>query len=81
MATPDAVPGVPRNLRAEAGRERVTLTWEAPTSGGNVKRYQLWRTGAETWTDIAGSNAATMSHAVVGADRRSVAPIPGASGE
>ena len=66
MATPEAVPGVPGNLQAEADDGQMTLTWEAPTSGGGVKRYQLWRTGAEIWTDIAGSDAMTRSHVVMG---------------
>ena len=66
MATPDAAPGVPENLRAQEGDEQVTLVWEAPTSGGRVTRYQLWRTGAEVWTDIANSGATTTSHAVTG---------------
>ena len=36
MATPEAVPGMPQNLQAEAGNGQVTLTWEAPASGGRV---------------------------------------------
>ena len=57
---------MPGNLQAEADDGQMTLTWEAPTSGGGVKRYQLWRTGAEIWTDIAGSDAMTRSHVVMG---------------
>ena len=66
MATPEAVPGMPQNLQADEGDGQVTLTWEAPTSGGRVMRYQLWRTGAEIWTNIAGSDAMTTRHVVTG---------------
>ena len=66
MATPEAVPGMPQNLQAAEGDGQVTLTWEAPTSGGRVMRYQLWRTGAEIWTNIAGSDAMTTRHVVTG---------------
>ena len=65
MATPEAVPGMPGNLQAEAADEQVTLTWETPTSGGRVMRYQL-RIGEGMWADIAGSDAMTRSHVVTG---------------
>ena len=64
MATPDLAPGAPENLRTEVGDRQVALTWEAPTSGGRIDRYQLWHTGAEIWTDIAGSDAMTTRHVV-----------------
>ena len=64
-ATPDAVPGVPGNLQANAGNGQVALTWEAPASGGTVKRYE-WRIGEGIWTDIANSDAMTTSHVATG---------------
>ena len=65
MATPEAVPGVPGNLQANAGNGQVTLTWEAPASGGTVKRYE-WRIGEGIWADIANSDAMTTSHVATG---------------
>ena len=49
-AVPEA-PGVPTGLTASATHNRVALTWTAPTTGGTVTRYRIWRrigTGAFT---------------------------------
>ena len=44
------VPGLPTGLMASATHNQVTLTWEAPTTGGAVTRYQIWRqTGSEAY--------------------------------
>ena len=51
-ATTDVLeaPGLATNLMATASHNRVTLTWEAPTTGGTVTRYQIWRqTGSEAY--------------------------------
>jgi hypothetical protein len=63
----DAVPGVPRNVRAAPGAGSATVTWEAPayTSGGRVDKYQYRqsRNGGITWhpgwIDVDGGGHAT----------------------
>ena len=39
-ATP-ATPTAPRNLKAVAGDEQVTLTWSSPSAGGPITYYQV----------------------------------------
>ena len=44
-------PGLPTDLAHTTTHETVTLTWTAPTTGGTVTGYRLWRqTGADAWT-------------------------------
>ena len=40
--THDITPSQPRNLRAGATHDSVTLTWEIPTKG-EIEGYQIWR--------------------------------------
>ena len=69
---PATFPTAPRNLRAEAGDQQVTLRWTAPSSnGGNaIEEYQYQqKTGNGdfgSWTPITGSNANTTEHIVTG---------------
>ena len=66
----DVVPGAPRNLRATAGDQQVTLTWIA-ASGPGITKYQVRHAKGTSvpsntaWTDVAnGANATT--HTVTG---------------
>ncbi len=57
-------PGLPTALAATATQDSVILTWSAPTTGGTVTGYRLWRqTGAEAFA-VLGSDlaAATLTH-------------------
>ena len=44
------VPGPPRNLKAQAGDEQITLTWDPPGSNGgaNITRYE-WSQDPDNW--------------------------------
>ncbi len=61
------LPGTPQNLDATAGDAEASLTWDAPTTGGPVERYQYrYSTDAGTiWTDwqnITDSDSSTVSY-------------------
>ncbi len=61
-ATPHvpAAPGRPTALAATATHDSVTLTWTAPTTGGTVTGYRLWRqTGTAAWTVLRDGLPAT----------------------
>ena len=46
-------PGVPGGLQTTDLQGQVTLTWRAPTTGGTVTGYRLWRqTGAAAWAAL-----------------------------
>ena len=64
-------PGLPRNLKAEAGHQKVTLTWDA-VSDTEVTHYEI-RQGTSfsamtkaAWSKIAGSSKGTTTHTVTG---------------
>ena len=62
-------PDAPSNLQVRStGNRQVTLTWQMPVAGdgGNIRRYELWRTGAEEWIEIENSGAMTTRHVVAG---------------
>ena len=62
-------PAVPGNFRSTAAtHESATLTWSAPTTGGTVTGYRLWRrTGTEAWVALdAVLDAATLTHTDTG---------------
>ena len=41
-----AVPGVPRNLAASGNDDRLSVTWDAPATGGEVRDYRIeWAAG------------------------------------
>ena len=55
-------PGLPTALAATATHNRVTLTWTAPTGGGTVTGYHIWRqtgTGAFTLLETDPESTAT----------------------
>ncbi|MYE01874.1 MAG: hypothetical protein F4Y03_11470, partial [Alphaproteobacteria bacterium] len=68
-ATPRSLrPAAPTGLRAEAGDERVTLTWDDPVDA-TITRWQYSAgTAADPgeWTDVPGSNAATTEFTLTG---------------
>jgi len=39
--TPVAAPGIPTSVVAAPGNGRITLTWEAPSTGGTVEQYRV----------------------------------------
>ena len=44
IPAPAAAPDAPGNLQFDAGNEKVTLTWSAPTSGDpNITSYIIYR--------------------------------------
>ena len=46
-------PGAPEDLQTTDTQGQVTLTWSAPTTGGTVTGYRLWRqTGEEAWATL-----------------------------
>ena len=57
-------PGVPGALQTPDIQGQVTLTWMAPTSGGSVNGYRLWRQTAEApWSVVTDSlPAATLTY-------------------
>ena len=62
-AVPQA-PGVPGTFQGTATAAAVTLTWSAPTTGGPVTGYRLWRqAGTGAWA-VLGTvlAAATLTH-------------------
>ena len=54
-ATPALTPSAPRNLRAAPGSGEVTLTWDAPGSGGGlaIERYEYRVDRSGDWTRVA----------------------------
>lgn len=65
------IPATPSNLTATAGDTKVTLNWDAPTSGGDPSEYayrQSDDSGATwgEWTTMSGSGATTVSFEVTG---------------
>ncbi len=69
-ATPADAPAKPANFAAAAGNAQATLSWDDP-SDSSIEKYQLrqWASADSepaTWTDIAGSDADTVSHTVTG---------------
>lgn len=65
------LPATPSNLTATAGDTKVTLNWDAPTSGGDPSEYayrQSDDSGATwgEWTTMSGSGATTVSFEVTG---------------
>ena len=66
-----AVPDPPANLRATAGNEQATLTWENPNNP-TITRYEVRHAPenedilAVAWTTITGSDARTTEHTLTG---------------
>ena len=65
----DVAPGTPGNLTAEGGLNKVTLSWDGPTDGVAVSKYQ-YRVSDDginfgAWTDVPGESSA-RSYAVRG---------------
>ena len=52
-----AAPGMPRNLKATPGDGQVMLTWDAPSSGGAVAKYQYREAASSTWMDTTAMTA------------------------
>ena len=68
-------PGMPGSFRSTAvTHESATLTWSAPTTGGTVTGYRLWRrTGTAAWTALdAVLNAASRTHSDSGLEAATV---------
>ncbi len=55
--------GAPANLSATPGDRQVTLTWTDPKDS-TITKYQVSTDGGVTFTDISGSNAATIATTV-----------------
>ena len=52
------VPGAPADLAASASAAAVTLSWSAPTTGGPVTGYRLWRQSGEAAFSVQGDDLA-----------------------
>ena len=52
------VPGAPADLAASAAADAVTLSWSAPTTGGPVTGYRLWRQSGEAAFSVQGDDLA-----------------------
>ena len=59
-----AAPGGPGDLALQATHATVTLTWTAPTTGGPVTGYRLWRQSGEAAFSVVETAlaAAALSH-------------------
>ena len=67
----DTAPAAPMNLRAASGDRRATLTWDAPSAGIAIEKYQerhaLSSTSLpSTWTDIPSSAGEDREYTVTG---------------
>ena len=65
VATPREEPGQPRSLMATATHDRVTLTWQAPTSGGQVTGYRVERSaagGGSPWRVVAADTGSAVTY-------------------
>ena len=64
-STANATPlwGAPANLSATPGDRQVTLTWTDPDDS-TITKYKVSTDGGVTFTDIGGSNAATIATTV-----------------
>ena len=51
-------PGTPTDLAASAAADAVTLSWSAPTTGGPVTGYRLWRQSGEAAFSVQGDDLA-----------------------
>ena len=71
-AIPATTPGAPRDLSANAGNPRVTLSWApGPDGGSPITGYELRLSSDDSriwshWQPIPGSDARTTSHTVTG---------------
>ena len=67
-ATPLPVPAKPAGLTVTAGDARATLGWNDPLNSTITGWQYAYRTsgGYSSWTDMAGSGAATTGHIVTG---------------
>ena len=52
-----ATPGMPRNLTATPGDAEVMLSWDAPSSGGAVAKYQYREAADENWLETTATTA------------------------
>ena len=52
------VPGAPADLATSAAADAVTLSWSAPTTGGTVTGYRLWRQSGEAALSVQGDDLA-----------------------
>ena len=52
------VPGAPTDLATSATADAVTLSWSAPTTGGTVTGYRLWRQSGEAAFSVQGDDLA-----------------------
>jgi hypothetical protein len=52
--------GTPRHVRLTKSTSSVTLTWEAPTHGSEVDRYEIWRDGLKIGERRAGRPTYTV---------------------
>ena len=52
------VPGAPADLATSAAADAVTLSWSAPTTGGPVTGYRLWRQSGEAAFSVQGDDLA-----------------------
>ena len=52
------VPGAPTDLATSATAAAVTLSWTAPTTGGPVTGYRLWRQSGEAAFSVQGDDLA-----------------------
>ncbi|MEP6752985.1 MAG: fibronectin type III domain-containing protein [Candidatus Dormiibacterota bacterium] len=51
-----AAPSAPRNLKATAGDQQVSLTWSPPTSGAPITQYRVIVSPGSLRTSTAGTN-------------------------
>ena len=66
-ATPTALPPQPVGLTATAGKNKITLEWEAPTYvsiTGYQFQQQVGAAAFGDWENLTGSGASTTSHTV-----------------
>ena len=78
-AVPRTVPAAPSGLRATARVRSVTLTWNAPATGGSpITDYVIQRsTNGTTWTTVADGVSTPATYTVTGLTTRRRLSLPG----
>lgn len=73
--TTRAAPSAPRRVRAVAGNERATLTWQAPRRGATPTGYRVQRRNGAAWVTVRDVPASARRLVVRGLDNGQIARL------